>query len=153
MPMTMWDHSRCRSCAEQAPHCDVNVPFFQGDHDDHVPIGQLLDAVVLNPVLSLSAVVLQGFIHDPKAWLNKWRGIHLAIERGSASWAPSAADAKAALLAPAAATKTSSCVSVSGCVVEAADGKVDGKEHVMLVKLANGTEVSCSFVPVIIAQV
>jgi hypothetical protein len=149
----MWDHSRCSRCIEHAFHCDVNLPFLQGNDDAHVPIGQMLDAVVLNPVLPLAAVVLQGFIHDPKAWLNKWRVIHLAIERGSASWAPSAADATAALLAPAAATKTSTCVSVLGCVVEVADGKVDGKEHVMRVRLANGTEVRCSFAHAIIAQV
>lgn len=95
---------------------------------------------MLNPVLPLPET-LRCFLHEPKAWLHKWRIVHLAVGKEWASWAPSAADAAAALVTTSSASQNTNRVAVSGCVAQAVKGKLNGKEHVVAVKLAADAEV------------
>jgi hypothetical protein len=99
------------------------------------------DDEVTNSATPPLVSVFRCFMHDPKAWFNKWRDVQLAIGNGLISWASSAEDAAAALLKTTNALKKSTCVAVLGRAVEALEGKLDGKDCVLCVELASSSQV------------
>ncbi len=100
---------------------------------------QELESVVLSPALALPAVSLNCFVHDSKAWFNKWQNVHLSIGGGCAAWSSSAVDASAALASGS--YKKATRVSIGACVAESLADKLDGRQHAVRVKLSDGVEV------------
>ncbi len=92
--------------------------------------------------MELLPVTLTCFIHDPKAWINKWQKSFIAVGGGFACWATTADDAAAALAASTSSSKIATRVSIAGCLAEAVEGKLDGKQYALRLKLVNGAEVT-----------
>lgn len=107
--------------------------------DGVVTGSQALESVVLSPALALPAVSLNCFVHDSKAWINKWQKVHLSIGGGCAAWASSAVDASAALASGS--SKKATRVSISACAAESMADKLDSKQYAVRVKLSDGVEV------------
>ena len=96
-----------------------------------------------NPVMELPQPLnLPCSLYAPKAWVNKWSSTFLRVGGGQACWAASAAHAAVLMLAFPSGAKGAPCVSVASCVAEAVAGKVDGKQNIVRLKLADKTEVT-----------
>ncbi len=94
------------------------------------------------PLPVIEIVVLGCWINDPKAWIKKWKSVHLAVNTECAAWASVAADASGALAVSNSNSKGATAVSIAGCSVEAVEGGFDGKQNVMRLTLADNTLVS-----------
>jgi hypothetical protein len=87
-------------------------------------------------------VVLGCWINDPKAWIKKWKSVHLAVDVKSVAWASAAADASSALEVSSKGSKGATVISIVGCSVEAVEGSVDGKQNVVRLTLMDNIHVS-----------
>ena len=106
-----------------------------------MPVKQSLEDLALIPPVDIPAVARECFLHDSKAWLNKWQKVHIAVGRSVASWAVSPQDAVAALTASGGSSKAVTRVSIEGCEAEALANKLDGRVNALRLKLSNGAEV------------
>ena len=96
-----------------------------------------------NPVIEVPQPLnLPCSVYAPKAWANKWSRAFLRVGGGQACWAASAANAAVVMTAFPSGTKGALCVSVASCAAEAVAGKVDGKQQIVRLKLADKTEVT-----------
>jgi hypothetical protein len=141
--------------AQIAPNVVADIPAEihepQSDGDEMVKSGGAVvladesqEGVTTAPAALIPAaqvVVLGCWINDPKAWIKKWKSVHLAVHLKSAAWASAAADASSALKVSSGGPKGATVISMVGCSVEAVEGSIDGKQNVVRLTLMDNTHV------------
>jgi hypothetical protein len=126
------------------PQDDEDSLTSTSPHIQHAePDGEAMPAVESSLVVGGPATVrvFKCLVRDPKAWINKWRPVHLAADGVTASWAETAADAEASLAASASGPKGVVRISVVGGAAKCESGKVDGRQNIVRLKAADGSEV------------